>query len=65
MELVNVDPAVVEEVYKKATISLCSNVAGQITVGLMVNPPQPNMPSYPTYIKETMGIYGVKWDLIA
>eukprot|EP00042_Codosiga_hollandica_P048097 m.531999 g.531999 ORF g.531999 m.531999 type:complete len:317 (+) comp57589_c0_seq5:547-1497(+) len=57
MELVNVDAAVVDQIYKKASISLCSNIAGQVTVGLMVNPPQPGQPSFQLYQRETQSIY--------
>jgi len=53
MELVNVSADIVDQIYKKASISLCSNVAGQITVGLMVNPPKPGQPSYELYKKES------------
>ena len=39
LELVNVPDTVVDQLVKLASISLCSNVPGQIGVGLMVNPP--------------------------
>eukprot|EP00941_MAST-03F_sp_MAST-3F-sp1_P003575 g3575.t1 len=39
-ELHNIDPAVKQQLYKLASISLCSNVMGQVAVGLMVNPPR-------------------------
>ena len=58
MELTNIDPATIDQIYKKASISLCSNVAGQVTVGLMVNPPKKGDASYSLYHKETTGIYG-------
>ena len=38
-ELHNIDPAVRAQLYKLASISLCSNVMGQVAIGLMVNPP--------------------------
>ena len=46
MELHNMDPEVVDEIYKVASINLCPNVPGQVAVGLMVNPPQPGDYSY-------------------
>jgi len=57
MELVGIHPTVIEHVYKLASVSLCSNVTGQITVGLMVNPPQEGDESYEEYVKESTAIY--------
>jgi len=57
MELVGIHPTVVEHIYKLASVSLCSNVTGQLTVGLMVNPPQEGDESYEEYIKESTAIY--------
>jgi hypothetical protein len=62
MELVNIDADVIDQIYKKASISLCSNVVGQVNVGLMVNPPQPGSQSYDLYHSETSGIYGLFWS---
>ena len=59
MELTNVDPATIDQIYKKSSISLCSNIAGQVTVGLMVNPPKVGDASYDLYHKETTAIYGM------
>lgn len=54
-------PAVLPEIraniLKRASISLCSNVQGQVMVGLMVNPPKPGQPSYELYNAEVTGIY--------
>jgi glutamate--glyoxylate aminotransferase len=52
MELHNIDAAVVDEVYKIASINLCPNVPGQIALGLMVNPPKPGDPSYRKFTEE-------------
>lgn len=52
MELHNIDAAVVDEVYKIASINLCPNVPGQVALGLMVNPPKPGDPSYRRFIEE-------------
>lgn len=51
-ELVGFDPAVVEQIYKVASISLCAPVTGQCMVQLMVNPPKEGEPSYDLYIQE-------------
>jgi len=57
MEMVGIDPAVKEQIYKFVSISLCSNVIGQIAVGLMVNPPRKGDPSYELFHKESTQIY--------
>ena len=38
-ELTNIDTDVKAQLTKLASVSLCSNVLGQIAVGLMVKPP--------------------------
>ncbi len=45
-EMVNIDPEVAAQIYKSASISLCSNVEGQLMVGLMCNPPKAGDASY-------------------
>lgn len=40
------------ELYKLASLSLCSNTIGQLAVGLMTNPPKPGQPSYEVYAEE-------------
>lgn len=52
MELHNMEPAMVDELYKTASINLSPNVAGQVALGLMVNPPRPGDPSYSQNQKE-------------
>jgi len=52
MELYNIDPAVKGMLYKLASITLCSNTHGQLSIGLMVNPPAPGDESYDTYVQE-------------
>jgi aspartate/methionine/tyrosine aminotransferase len=59
-ECVNIDPEVMDQIYKLASISLCPTVPGQILVDLMVNPPKPGSPSFEQYDTEMKGIYG-KW----
>jgi glutamate--glyoxylate aminotransferase len=56
MELHNMDPNVLDELYKVASINLCPNVPGQVALGLMVNPPREGDPSYPQFAKEKGGI---------
>ncbi len=50
--LTNIDASVTAQLYKLASISLCSNVTGQLTVGLMVNPPRQGDASYSQYATE-------------
>lgn len=56
MEMHNFDPLVVDEMYKVAAINLCSNMPGQVALGLMVNPPKPGQPSYPLYRREKQAL---------
>jgi alanine transaminase len=56
MELTNIDPEVADELLKKASMSLCSNVPGQIMVDLMVKPPAEGDHSYMQYVSERDGI---------
>eukprot|EP00455_Lapot_gusevi_P040989 TRINITY_DN4706_c0_g1_i1.p1 TRINITY_DN4706_c0_g1~~TRINITY_DN4706_c0_g1_i1.p1 ORF type:complete len:482 (+),score=171.06 TRINITY_DN4706_c0_g1_i1:57-1502(+) len=51
-ELHNIDPEVKMQLYKLASINLCSNVEGQVMVGLMTNPPVPGQPSFAQYAQE-------------
>lgn len=52
VELCGFDAGVRSELYKLASISLCSNTGGQLMMGLMVNPPRPGMPSHAKYVHE-------------
>lgn len=52
VEVVGFDQGVREQLYKMASISLCSNLTGQITTGLMVNPPKEGAPSHAQYEEE-------------
>lgn len=52
VELHNMDPEVVDEIYKIASINLSPNVPGQVALGLMVNPPKAGQASYSQYKKE-------------
>ena len=57
MELVGFDPAVVAQIYKFISISLCPPVIGQCIVETMVNPPKPGDPSFPLYDQEYKAIF--------
>lgn len=48
----NVDPAVIDELYKLASINLSPNIVGQVAVGIMCNPPKPGDYSYARYHEE-------------
>lgn len=39
------------ELYKLASLSLCSNTVGQLATGLMINPPKEGEPSYKMFQK--------------
>lgn len=49
MELVNISECAREQLYKLMSINLCSNIEGQLMVGLMVNPPKKGDASYQRY----------------
>lgn len=57
VECTNIDDAVLDQLYKMASISLCPNVQGQIMVDLMTNPPKEGDPSYPKYREEYDAIF--------
>ncbi|ORY98002.1 pyridoxal phosphate-dependent transferase [Syncephalastrum racemosum] len=57
VECTNIDDAVLDQLYKMASISLCPNVHGQIMVDLMTNPPKEGDPSYPRYREEYDAIF--------
>jgi alanine transaminase len=58
MEIVGMDADVQMELYKLASVTLCSNVDGQIMTGLMTNPPTLGDESYELYKTEWSGILG-------
>lgn len=55
-EMIGVPDKVKAEIYKLASISLCSNTVGQVTTGLMVQPPREGESWYPTFAKEKSAI---------
>ncbi|KAI8091095.1 pyridoxal phosphate-dependent transferase [Gilbertella persicaria] len=56
-ECVNLDPDVLDQLYKMASVSLCPNLHGQILVDLMCNPPRFGDASYDSYKSEIRAIY--------
>eukprot|EP01024_Parvocaulis_polyphysoides_P064103 TRINITY_DN7435_c0_g1_i2.p1 TRINITY_DN7435_c0_g1~~TRINITY_DN7435_c0_g1_i2.p1 ORF type:complete len:546 (-),score=69.98 TRINITY_DN7435_c0_g1_i2:270-1826(-) len=52
VEMTNIHPKAVEEVYKVASIHLSPNIIGQVMMALMVNPPKPGDISYEQYMAE-------------
>jgi aspartate/methionine/tyrosine aminotransferase len=52
MEIRNVPGEVVEQIAKLQSISLCSNLPGQVVTYCMVNPPVEGSPSYALYVSE-------------
>eukprot|EP01138_Halocafeteria_seosinensis_P005291 gb/GECG01005410.1/.p1 GENE.gb/GECG01005410.1/~~gb/GECG01005410.1/.p1 ORF type:complete len:537 (+),score=59.92 gb/GECG01005410.1/:1-1611(+) len=51
-EMIGFDNEVKQQIYKLASISLCSNIVGQIAVGLMVNPPKEGTAAHKQYFEE-------------
>src|SRR5205823_5063951 len=56
MECVNMDEQVMAQLYKLASVSLCSNLSGQVLTGLTCNPPEQGDESYDLFVKERDGI---------
>ena len=56
VELVNFPDDVRAELYKLLSICCCSNVDGQYTMDVMINPPKPGDASYELFQKEKNGI---------
>jgi aspartate/methionine/tyrosine aminotransferase len=52
LECRNVPAAVLDEITKLQSISLCANTVGQIATYLLVRPPRPGDPSHELYAKE-------------
>lgn len=51
-EIVNMDSDVMSLFLKSFSAVLCPNILGQIAMEVVVNPPKPDEPSYPIFIKE-------------
>ncbi|KAI7892744.1 pyridoxal phosphate-dependent transferase [Mucor mucedo] len=56
-ECVNIDPAIMDQINKISSISLCPNVHGQIMVDLVTNPPAEGDISHAQYKSEVDTIY--------
>ncbi len=52
LEIRNIPDDVMEQFIKLQSISLCSNLPGQVVTYMMVSPPQPGDESYELYVKE-------------
>lgn len=56
MELTNISQDVKDLIYKMASVNLCSNVDGQLMVGLMCNPPKAGEESFELFQTEKKNI---------
>lgn len=56
MEVINLDPEVKAQLIKLVSVRLCPPVPGQALLDLVVNPPQPDEPSYATFMKERTAV---------
>lgn len=56
MEVTGFSPLIREQIYKVASVNLCSNISGQILSSLVMNPPKVGDESYDSYISEKDGI---------
>ncbi|CAI0419317.1 unnamed protein product [Linum tenue] len=56
MEITGFSPEVREQIYKVASVNLCSNISGQILASLVMSPPKVGDESYESYSAEKDGI---------
>ncbi|KAB2613147.1 alanine aminotransferase 2 [Pyrus ussuriensis x Pyrus communis] len=56
MEVTGISPEVREQIYKMASVNLCSNISGQILASLVMSPPKVGDESYEMYLAEKDGI---------
>ncbi|XAR49830.1 Alanine transaminase [Bertholletia excelsa] len=56
MEVTGFSPQIKEQIYKVASVNLCSSISGQILVSLVMNPPKVGDDSYESYLAEKNGI---------
>ncbi|XP_029003646.1 alanine aminotransferase 2-like [Betta splendens] len=56
MEVINMDPEVKAQLIKLVSVRLCPPVPGQALLDLVVNPPQPDEPSYTSFMKERTAV---------
>lgn len=57
-EAINFDPEVKLQLLKSLSTKLCSSVAGQAAMDVVVNPPTSSEPSYQLFIKEKESVLG-------
>uniref|UniRef100_A0A8B9HQP0 alanine transaminase n=1 Tax=Astyanax mexicanus TaxID=7994 RepID=A0A8B9HQP0_ASTMX len=62
MEVVNLDPEVKAQLVKLLSVRLCPPVAGQAAMDVIVNPPQPDEPSFTQFYKEKAAVLGALAD---
>uniref|UniRef100_A0A8D0FRE7 Alanine aminotransferase 1 n=1 Tax=Strix occidentalis caurina TaxID=311401 RepID=A0A8D0FRE7_STROC len=56
VEVVNMDPAVKQQLAKLVSVRLCPPVPGQIVLDTVVSPPQPGEPSYDLFMAEKQAV---------
>ncbi|KAG6425782.1 hypothetical protein SASPL_109986 [Salvia splendens] len=56
MEVTGFAPEIREQMYKLASVNLCSNISGQILASLVMSPPKVGDESYESYTAEREGI---------
>ncbi|CAL5326753.1 unnamed protein product [Camellia sinensis] len=56
LEVTGFTPEIREQIYKVASMNLCSNISGQILASLVMNPPKVGDESYESYYAEKDGI---------
>ncbi|NP_001086104.1 alanine aminotransferase 2 [Xenopus laevis] len=56
MEVINMDPAVKQQLTKLVSVRLCPPVPGQVLLDVIVNPPKPGEPSYKQFISEKQAV---------
>lgn len=56
MEITGFSSAIKEQIYKVASVNLCSNITGQILASLVMSPPKVGDESYESYCAERDGI---------
>ncbi|KAL5995803.1 hypothetical protein ACLOJK_025873 [Asimina triloba] len=56
MEVTGFSADVREQIYKVASVNLCSNISGQILASLVMNPPKVGDKSYESFLSEKNGI---------
>ncbi|XP_024368499.1 alanine aminotransferase 2 [Physcomitrium patens] len=58
MEVTGLPKDVKDQLYKVASVNLCSNISGQVLMSLVTNPPKPGDESYELFAEERDAILG-------